>query len=530
MGGAPLKRVLIADDEMLVRVGLKTSIDWEAHGYQVVGEARNGKEALDMFTVFHPEIVITDISMPQMDGLEFITRLRELSSNVAIIILTHYDSFEYAKQAIGLHVNDYILKSDLTKDNLLAVLSRVESSSPSEVIHQKQHMEARNPLIDRSQAEQLRLSLEGADLDEAGTELLSQLLPGESFCLVACSLHNMYAEHDMQSVVNASNTDMLLSLSQEILSEIPSYRAILFFREHLVAVFNFQEYSKEKRMGIYQIVNMLKKNIKQFFNFDMLIGISAVHEGLASMPLMYGECCDAIEISFYNDMHISFFNESSEHRRSDGHATDEVLAIFRSYLEHEETAEYLDYLKKFAEQVRQSGESSFGREVLGELLKDLKRHGGMRDSSYEYLSFDDFYSFENLFGYVESACNELDLSASADGVRPQSHSYIIKQALAYLEDRFTENIALTDLAAHVDVSRSYLSFLFKKETGLSFSKYLTRKRIDKSKKLLKETSDKIYVIAEQVGFDNPYYFSKVFKEYTGYTCKEYRDKNFSFST
>ena len=103
-------RILIVDDEFLVRLGLKTTIDWKAHGYQVVGEASNGNEALEMVTSLEPDIVLVDIKMPSMDGLEFIKRAKEISRNLSFLILTNYENCQYAKRAVALGVSQYLLK------------------------------------------------------------------------------------------------------------------------------------------------------------------------------------------------------------------------------------------------------------------------------------------------------------------------------------------------------------------------------------------------------------------------------------
>ena len=126
-------RILIADDEFLVRLGLKTTIDWEAHGYQVVGEASNGQEALEMVDALKPDIVLADIKMPFLDGLEFIARAKEKSKNLSFIILTNYESFQYAKRAMQLGVSQYLLKSEISPDTLLAALESVRQGHKQNV-------------------------------------------------------------------------------------------------------------------------------------------------------------------------------------------------------------------------------------------------------------------------------------------------------------------------------------------------------------------------------------------------------------
>ena len=127
-----MKKILIADDEFLVRLGLKTTIDWEQHGFIIVGEAKNGKEALELFEQSDPDILLTDIRMPVMDGLEVIQTVKQKKRSLKCVILTHYDDFNYAKEAIKLGASDYILKSDLNSDNLFSILNRISNEIDAE--------------------------------------------------------------------------------------------------------------------------------------------------------------------------------------------------------------------------------------------------------------------------------------------------------------------------------------------------------------------------------------------------------------
>lgn len=130
-----MKKVLIADDEMLVRIGLKSTINWKENGYIVVGEAKNGKECIDIFNKYNADILITDIKMPIVNGLDLIQTLKKKKENLKSIILTHYDDFNYAKEAIKLGASDYILKSNLTSENLLQILNKLSKEIDKEKIH-----------------------------------------------------------------------------------------------------------------------------------------------------------------------------------------------------------------------------------------------------------------------------------------------------------------------------------------------------------------------------------------------------------
>lgn len=532
------RRVLIVDDEMLVRVGLKTSIKWEENGYQIVGDARNGKEALEMFKAFSPDIVISDISMPQMNGLDFIEKLHELSKNVITIILTHYESFDYAKKAIDLEVSEYLLKSDLTEENLLktlnsAVLKHEKHFSKAKVETEKEN---KTNKIEKSLSNETKLNLiklfKSNSLDKDEFENLSTNFPATFFCLAGCTITDFLHDRKSNDLQSNKSIEMIQNLISEILLDNPSFKSIFFYSNTFIIVFNFMDDSEEKRMSIYHLLNIVRKNIKQFFNFYMTIGISSIHKEVNSLGLSYMECQSAIENCFYNNLYISFFNKELElqvksiNEEDFSQKAESIMAIFKKYLEDENTVEFLDYLKKFGDEIKQTGNVRLGRFVVSSLLSELKSYKILHEET-KYLSYNDFYHFDLLYEYFGNCLSQANFGNK--NLENNNHSFAIKKCLDYINKHYTENIALTDLADHIEMSRSYLSFLFKKETGYSFSRYLMKKRVDTSKNLLTSSQEKIYLVAEKVGFDNPYYFSKVFKEQTGFTCKEYREKQFASS-
>ena len=527
------KRVLIVDDEMLVRVGLKTSIRWEENGYQIIGEARNGKEALEMFKVFSPDIVISDISMPQMDGLTFIEKLHELSKNVITIILTHYESFDYAKKAIDLDVSNYLLKSDLSEENLLKTLDLAVKKNEillNSVEHESHKTISKKGLvidISNEVKKNIISLIQNKKLDQKEMEELNNVFPGDYFCLAGCTIIDFLQDKKLDKIQINNNITMLQNLICEILSDNVSFKSILFYKNSFILIFNFMDNSEEKRTSFYHILNILRKNIKQFFDFYMTIGISSIHKNILSLNLTYKECKSAIDNCFYNNLYISFFNKKLE--LNDNPIEEEVIVknsetimnIFRKYLREKNRIEFLDYLEKFGNQIKETKNTKLGRYVLSSLLSEFKKYDFIQPES-QYLSYKDFYHFDLLYAYVENCLSHSNYENN--DMDNNNHSFAIKKCIEYINEHYTENIALTDLSDYIEMSRSYLSFLFKKETGYSFSRYLMKKRIDVSKNLITSSQDKIYIIAERVGFDNPYYFSKVFKEQTGFTCKEYREK------
>jgi two-component system, response regulator YesN len=166
---------------------------------------------------------------------------------------------------------------------------------------------------------------------------------------------------------------------------------------------------------------------------------------------------------------------------------------------------------------------SYARVLAVEL--NLINQPAFNDEKLNYKNLEKLHNFKMTKQYITDIYDEL--MYHSNGNNSVKYSYVISKCLDYIKSNYDKNISLGDAAGNVQISKSYLSLLFKQETGINFSNYLTNYRIEKSKKLLLRSNYKIYELAEKVGFDNPYYFSKVFKEVTGSSCKEYRKQTHS---
>lgn len=390
-----MHKILIVDDEILVRVGLKSSIDWEKYGFLVVGEAQNGKEALDRYSHEQIDILITDIAMPEMDGLELIKHFIKINKNLKIIILSHYENFAYAKEAIKLGVSRYILKSDLQPSNLIKILLELTD----------------NKEIDN-------LQIQEDDLFVRNNKYLELILNNKMFdeYKKIKLLHNQIFIVKFQITYDNNQRDM--GKNTVINSIIDSTIKDINYCYYYVRLNN-----KKK----YVILFDFEKN-----NYDMIF------IKLKELELNINQLLNA-QIAF-------------------------------------------EYEKRYYD--------------ASELLYVLSKVSSS-----------------------ENQDNNMDNNN-------KNYSYFVKKAIKYIEIHFNENISLKSVADYCDLNASYFSSLFKKEIGVSFSKYLTKVRIDTAKNLLLSTNMKFYEISNRVGFENQYYFSKVFKETTNLTCSEFRNINY----
>lgn len=534
-----MKKVLIADDEFLVRVGLKSTVPWEANGFIIVGDAKNGKEAIELFEEFDPDILLTDIRMPIINGLELIQELKSRKSSLKAVILTHYDDFNYAKEAIKLGASEYILKSDLSPEVLLSVLKKISDEIDSSAAGSPESKEAGRMDVMHDKAHYERIIRKIVSGDYETQEELKPMIQTIGASYKNARFVVALAEFSLSETKGTGQGDSMGPLKNSIENIIKNT-----FSEHYISVFSFFDENsitcvfamegghegKGPNTRLYDLVVLLKNNIKQFVDIDLTIGLSGTGDPAEQLPRLVERARAAQKDCFFEPSGIAVYKERQNVPKRE--CPKISLDILRGYIKVFDTENLVRYINSIFDELYALRDYDYARNIFIDFLSlakiiatelDIKKEPALSESKFNYRNFDKLNSFEAVKKYITDLYCELTYITTDN--KPDRYSFIISKCLSYIRDNYSKNITLADAADHVQISKSYLSLLFKQETGVNFSTFLTNYRIEKSKVLLKETNMKIYEIADQVGFDNPYYFSKVFKEVAGLSCKEYKKLN-----
>jgi two-component system response regulator YesN len=526
-----MKKILIADDEFLVRLGLKTTIDWQQHGFVIVGEAKNGKEALELFEEFDPDILLTDIRMPIMGGLELIQAVKQKKSSIKAIILTHYDDFNYAKEAIKLGASDYILKSDLNSDNLFGILSKLSYEIDADA--QKADKTDKSQKSDLTDNYQLCRELLMNLVDEGfkSKDDFSKYIQGyknifemDNFIILAGvirNIGNLNTNRDYQQYEKTINNVLVQSLESKTVWLCP------YINKNRVTVLINTSVDNNQ---IYNSAIIFKQNMNKFLEADITIGLSKADKNPAEIITLLKQARIAQKYCFFDTSGIMFFDNNMIEKTDECPRVD--IEELKSYIKQDETEKIKEYILSVFDALEKIKQIQYVKDVFYDLMGfakiistdlNLQNRKALNDSKLSYTVFDSLYSFEAVKKYVLDIYFSLKEYSSDN--RPAGYSYIIRKSINFIKENYNRNITMSDAAEFVDVSNSYLSLLFKQETGINFSNYLNNYRIEEAKKLLKSSNLKIYEISFKVGFDSPYYFSKVFKDITGTTCKDYKNKS-----
>ena len=502
-------RILIVEDELKIRNGMAKLIT--AHtDHTIVGEAKNGKEGLEMILRFHPELVITDIRMPQMDGLQMVEEVKNLGLGCHIIVLSGYSDFEYAQKALRFGVDDYLLKP-LAPEDVIGMLDKIQARLDKEEKSKAETAEGlmRTLLLESHQPteEEFQLLYKSGGFRKNGKFFL---LAGYLGNTKACYVNSLYDIFDKMS----SNSE-----------EIRIHYVLLENIQQMFCIFQGEWTETE----LYE-----KLQRRLYLNLEKDEQPAWVFGKLNSLEELVSKAREFYELQRCG-MYLGY-------RRV---LTEEIGITVKP--------EPFEYPKQIETQLRNAicqGSVEQIQNVAEEFVQILRRKK-WEPRQYRHTCGKMYHFMENLMQDMDSAVyraiqnmdierqianavtlGEMEQSfikavqqiADACGKKDDIRNYVILRAINYIKDHYQENISLEQLAAYLEITPEYLSTLFNKEMGVNFSTFLKQFRISHAKRLLRGTDKKIYEIAAAVGYHDPKYFNRVFKEETGISPGDYRQQ------
>lgn len=515
-----MKKILVVDDEFLVRLGLKTIIEWEAYGYKIVGDVTNGKEALEIFDKIDPDILLTDIKMPVMDGFKLIEEVRKKKKNIQIVILSHYDDFSFAQKAVEFGADHYILKSEMNEKNLVYLLKSLSNKG----------RESGGNDIDLKIGREnyLKDQLFGKPADDDFVPFTLTSPPTNLFENINHFIIRGFCE---TSMLPENSGDMLSKTVRTIVEKLFSKPAFVsyFYKQQLYfsSIIPLKEGTTQKPINeIVDYMKQLIRNIKQYFDVAVQIGISGFGKP-AHFTYMIGEAEAARKNCFFTSNSICIYSSEVQPKTEDVLISHTGLS---AYIDQDDREGLTKYISEIFGELRRIKNYSVLINAIIDLLsmgksiceaQKIDKLPSLSPAKFSYENFRVMPFINDVEKYIKTLYEAI---ANAKTSNSANFSLPIRSTISYIKRNYANNITLTDVARESEVSSSYLSLIFKQEMGVNFSNYLSEYRIEIAKKLLISTNKKIYEIADEVGFSSPYYFSKVFKEYTGLTCKEYKEK------
>lgn len=534
-------KVFLVEDEMVIRRGIKNSIDWEKEGYIFCGEASDGELAYPMIIKEKPDILITDIRMPFMDGLELCKLVKKELPNIKILILSGYDEFDYAKEAIRLGVTEYLLKP-ISSGKLLEALNGVSES----IRREKEDKD-----LVRKYMEEMRENTE-----HEKQKFFEQMIAGNLSMADALETGKKYEMNLSAGMYNLLLFRFTLGKenrkSGELLGE--AEYAIEKLTERLEYVFEFQRgvegwafllmADNEEQMSerVKELSKDLEEIMKNYSTIAYFGGIGQPVARLRELEESFREAERALAARF--TMELNRIISVEDIRMAQNVDTLDDIEI-TSFGEIEKTRTMLEkFLNNGAEDEIDEFVDVYINELPEENLKSvLMRQYIIMDAYIVMMSFCE--KIEGIEGEMQAQSEELKNSMKTiqtleeiknyirmllkkiigvrDTISGRRYSNIIEIAKDQIRKTYmSDEISLNTIAAKVGMSPSYFSSIFSKEMGKTFVEYLTEIRMDRAKELLMCSSMKTSEIGYEVGYKDPHYFSYIFKKTQNCTPKEFR--------
>lgn len=553
-------KLLLVDDEADVRDGLLHEIDWGHNGFEIVDTAENGREAMELIDRHAPDVVLTDISMPFMDGLALSDWIRSTHPATRIVLISGYEEFEYAQRAVGLDVDEYVLKP-FEAAQIVQVLHKVKERIDGEIARRedmellREHYRTSLPVMRETfLASLLSRKLPIWQIEEkAGSYGLQ--LAGRCYIVSAISLQQ---QADGESTASTAAGDgeqrppegslrasgdidlklfAVLNIAEELWVKQAMGKAFIYQNHVILLAISERNDMEAVLQETLTVLQETVHHIERWLKLTVTVGVGVPVGGLTELKHSYNDALHALDyrivhgqggnrIIFIGDVERRYvtklrFDELKEQalvRCMKVGTEEEMRGAVNTLFDEIELAHasYKDY-----------------QVFMLELLTAVLRAAKDADADLEDIFgggnaiFADLQKLDSLLAarvWFASLCIKLVQHIASN--RQHSYKQLVQQAIDYTKANYSDSeISVNKLCSHLHISAGYFSSMFKKEVKLTFVSYLMNMRMEAAQRLLRTTELKAFEIAEQIGFADPNYFSFCFKKQIGISPKEYRNRS-----
>ncbi|MBO2945698.1 response regulator transcription factor [Paenibacillus sp. F411] len=518
-------RVILVDDEPIILRSLRAAIPWEELSMEVAGEAKNGEAALELVKQLQPHVLISDIRMPGLDGISLMKEVMQEQPKLFFIFISGYGEFEYAREALREGAFDYLLKpidhEELAASLLRAVAALKKQEENDRLLHSMQTLSllARErlftELIEGSRSPLLQLQwLEHNELDQSWYMAVLQLDRFEK-------LEAAWSRDEKRLWLFA-----IRNILEEWFENSGGLTVFPFRSGEWLLIFPERMKELQKQLG-HELISLIKRHTK----LSASVGFSLTASGMQQLGEAYESATRALYQRFYTNgegvycaeqnSRISTSAGSSYPKNLEASLLDRVRTLDQEGLRSglQEVYAYLEAqgcLRPAAEQIlvelsvvlyRQFKDMRTGQEwSLEELLQDIHASDSLKD----------------MMSVLQITLARWMKDSAAEPSREDMHT-VMEKARSYIQEHYQKDLSIEEVSEYSHLSISHFCTLFKQSSGYTFVEYLTLCRIEKAKHILRNTSVKVYQVAPLVGYQDPRYFTQVFKKVTGHTPTEYRE-------
>lgn len=528
----------MVEDESVIREGFRDKIPWEQYGFQLVGEAGDGEMALPLIRKIKPDVLITDIKMPFMDGLSLSEIVKEEFPRMKIIIISGYDDFEYARQAITVGVDQYLLKP-ITRSTLRTALLEMKEKIEQET-EQKDYQAQYQDEVREFEQFSLRRFFEKILDGKLSVKEIYEEAAGQSLQLTA-SCYNLL----LLSIYEKSEPSSKESGERFIRKQEDVFHFFLRHPQYILFRLNVNCYGVLIKSEESQMENLVESSLEHFRKtcvqeeayLDWYVAVGTPVERLSLLPQCYKNANHYFAYRFIMpNLHILSETTLSSHladqeEKNIGNVDFMQMdpEIIRDFLARGEDKEIHDFVESYLHNIHNALKSRMFRSyvilnIRFAVVAFLESIGADQKEYQEEI--------EQAVQFVRNEDNEIleyfvNMLTTAMEIRDRINNYqggkMLKKALDYIDANYDKDtLSLNLVAESIGMSANYFSAIFSQNMQKTFVEYVTEKRIEKARKLLKQTDKTSGEIAKEVGYKDSHYFSFVFKKLQGCSPREYR--------
>lgn len=533
-------KVVLIDDEPIIRKGIKNIINWKQLNCEVYAEASDGNEGLELIRQGHPEIILTDIHMPRINGLEMLKQIRDIVPNSKTIIITGYREFDYAQDAIKYGAFDFLLKPTKLEQLTSVLVRAIDVLNKQKLMHAEVNkfkllFEQSVPML----KEKLLCDIV-FELNNNEKEITEKM---KLFDIHINSFVFVVVENDSYEDFASTQYDKhlyqfgIINSYEEIFAEKYEIHVITLNSNKIGFILQNRSYLNINMSEILEKTAYLQEMISNAFGISVSISLSSEGSSVFELPEKLKEC-----------------NYSLEYRSYLGNNTIIQFSDLSTLFKFEEYSSLEMYKRQMLEGIKAGNEllvkNSLDK-INGFISSTTISNNYLRNYYYSTLSsinnirnsvlaansdkkHEDSIEFSSILKMIEKSDDTEELNSLIENVainiskkvnnfNNKSIKITLRKAINYINEHYSEQLTLYEVAAHTFVTTFYISRMFKKELGTTFVDYLNDLRIEKAKELLKNVRYKSYEVASLVGIPDPHYFSRLFKKHSGITPSEYRD-------
>ena len=540
-----LYRIILVDDEEEVRKSIIHKIDWNAVGFQVVGDAENGEDALEKIELLEPDVVLTDIRMPYMDGLTLSEKIRQKYPSMKIVIFSGYDDFEYAQRAIKLNVTEYILKP-VNVEELTAILKKIKGNLDEEIeqkrnvtLLRENYIRSLPILKDQFLKDLISHTMDRDLVSRRMAEFGIDLEGAKKWISLAVDIEAEDVHEGGKLPLHEEQELIPISVTQIIETNLkPYYRHILFSfsgadRTAIAGIVAVDENNTQTSLN--DILGDICKDVRKILKVPVTIGIGHSTLSLNTISVSFQSAVDALGykgiVGSGSTIYITDVEPVSGGKLVfDKKEEADLIAAIKFGPEdkiEEVVRGIMDKMNNAKVHTRQC--QAYMLSISNCVIQLIQQYdldmaqifGGAPGGNDPFAAIPQLLKRESFDQWLLPIA--MKLNSAMDEGRDNATKQIIEKAKQYIMDNYQDSgLSVEQICRHLHMSPAYFSTMFKKVTGQTYVNYLTEIRLNKAVELLNMTDDKTYVIASKVGYQEQNYFSYVFKKKFGVSPTKFR--------